>query len=389
MTTDQLTTWELGLIGLGHVGGGVLRILRDSKQLLASEYGVELVVTAVAELGGGAADPRGLDLDAVLAALEARRPVAELPAIGRPDLTGVALAERFTPHIVLEATPVNVSTGEPALSHVRAALAAGSHVVIANKGPLALAYGELSALARLPSGRLPDQGAGGARPELRFSACVGGALPVINVGRRDLAGCQITKFEGVLNGTSQSILRAMESGLDYREALAQAQARGIAEADPSLDVDGLDAACKLVITANAVLGAGACLSDVAITGIAAVSQADLRAAADSGRRLVPLALAEPDGGSWRLTVAPVQLEADHPLARLTADEMGAVFCAGTVDRLSMASQEPTAVPAAAAMVRDVLDIARTRPLRPSRLDPAGSKPRQQRRARGEAHAHAR
>jgi homoserine dehydrogenase len=350
--------WRLGIAGLGNVGSGLLRILRDSRADLAQRYGVDFAVTAVAELGGGAFHPDGLNLDTVLDALDAGQPVAGLPAVGFPGATSIDLLERARPDILLEATPVNLDDGEPGLSTVTRALELWVHVVLANKAPLALAYRRLSALSDLPVEHRARPAIAALGPRMRFSACVGGALPVINVGRRDLAGCRITRFEGVLNGTSQSILRAIEAGRTYQEALADAQRRGIAEADPALDVGGGDAACKLVIVANAVLNLQTELADVRIRGVDDMPAEAITAAARNGRRIVLLCLADRTPDGYRLSVEPTSLPLSHPLARLSPDEMGAVFYTETIDRLALASSEPGALPASAAMLRDVLEIVR-------------------------------
>ena len=184
-----------------------------------------------------------------------------------------------------------------------------------------------------------------------------------HLGWRDLAGCQITRVEAVFNGTTHSILRAMEQGQSYADALLDAQRRGIAEADPSLDVDGWDAACKLVITANAVLGQPTTLADVAVEGIRNVDQAMMRRALTRGQKFVLLCLAERQAeqdGHYQLSVKPTALPMTHPLARLTADEMGVVYYTDVVDRLSAASEEPGTAPAAAAMIRDIIDIVHNR-----------------------------
>jgi len=360
--------WRLLLSGAGHVGGGFLSMLADRRAALEAGYGVDLRVCGIAEYGGAVLDPDGLDLGPIRAALAKGEPLAALPGIGCPGMTPREMAAAAEAEILLEATPVNLVDGEPGLGAVRTALTRGMHVVLANKGPLALAFDELAGLADLGDGwgrlyRPPDEKAP-PRPRLRFSATVAGALPVVNIGRRDLAGDRITRIEAVFNGTSQSILRAMEAGCAFDDAVADAQARGIAEADPALDVDGLDAACKLVITVNAVLGVRATLADVAIEGIRAVRSREVTAAVHAGQRLVPLCLAELDEdasgaegtGGYRLSVRPASLPQDHPLARLTPDEMGVVFYTGYLDRLSGASLEPGPGPASAAMLRDVLDI---------------------------------
>lgn len=363
------TTWRLCLAGAGNVGAGLLAMLDDRADLIAERYGVDLVVVGVAELGGAALDSAGLDLALLRRTLAERGSLAGIPGCGRPGMTALELFRACDPDIVLDATPVNLVDGEPGLGLVRAALGGGTHVVLADKGPVALAYDELVALSDLADGwgagfrgptgdeSLPG---GPARPRLRFSATVAGALPVVNLGRRDLAGGEISRIEGVFNGTTHSILRAMADGAEFAEALADAQARGIAEADPSLDIDGHDAAVKLLVTANAVLGAGAKLDDVAVTGIRDVTAADVAAAEADGRRLVLLCLAEQrKTGGYRLSVAPSAVPLDHPLARLHPDEMGIVYYTDRVDRLSAASLEPGPEPASAAMLRDILDIIRS------------------------------
>jgi homoserine dehydrogenase len=332
-------------------------MLHGRQDELAGRYGAALRVCAVTEQGGGAADPAGLNLGDLLATLAAGEPLGNMPAVGRPGMTPAQMVATCAADILLGATPVSLADGEPGLGAARAALARGMHVVLADKGPLALAYAELAALSDLSAGWGSCYHApAGRTPRLRFSATVAGALPVINMGRRDLAGDRINRIEAVLNGTTQIILRAMESGLGFAAALADAQQRGIAEADPSLDVDGYDAACKLVITANAVLGVPATLADVSIEGIRGLDGAEVAAHQADGKRLVLLCTAERAGGQYRLSVGPAPLPPDHPLALLTPDEMGIVYYTDRVNRLSGASLEPGPLPASAAMLRDVLDI---------------------------------
>lgn len=355
------TTYRIALAGLGHVGSAVLSILHQQEPDLRQRYGVRFLVTGVAELGGGAIDQNGLDLGLLLATLQAKRPVAGLPGIGRVGMEGIELVEQSQAHIVLEATPVNIQHGQPGLGIVTAALQQGRHVVLANKGPLTLAYDELAAISDLSLGwgfAYDPAATHMQRPQLRFSACVAGALPTINIGRRDLAGSRILRLEAVFNGTTQSILRAMEGGQSYDAALADAQRRGIAETDPTLDVEGWDAACKLVIAANAVLGQPTKLADVHVQGIAHVTQERVQRAAREAKRIVLVCAAQRSGGRYQLSVQPTALPLEHPLCRLTPDEMGVVYYTDVVERLFVASSEPDAPPAAAAMLRDVLDIVR-------------------------------
>jgi homoserine dehydrogenase len=351
-----MRSYRLILAGLGNVGRNFIRLMETQAELLRARYGVELLLAGAADSGGAALDPGGLDLAEVLAAKAAGRSVATLAGVGRAGMTGLELARTAEAEILLEATPVNLRDGEPGLSTARAALRRGMHAVLANKGPLALAYGELAALSDMGE---PAEERGSARdwPALRFSACVGGALPTINIGRRDLAGARIERVEAVLNGTTQGILRMMEQGASYADSLAEMQRRGLAETDPSLDVEGWDAATKLVIVANAVLRQPATLRDVAVEGITTLTAAELLAAQERGERVVLLGLAERDGERFRLSVRPAALPAAHPLARMGGDEMGVVYYSDIAGRTAATSLETDPVPTAAAMLRDVIDIA--------------------------------
>lgn len=346
-----MQTYRFILTGLGNIGRTFLDLLLSREDLLRERYGLALQAVGVADSSGVAYDPQGLDMAAIVALKRARRGVAELPQ-HRPDMDAVALARQAEAEFLLEATPTNLHDGQPGLDTVRTALQRGIHTVMASKGPLVLAYTELAALSDWNT----EPGAA-RRPCLRFSGAVGGALPSINIGRRDLAGARISRVEMVVNGTTQVILQVMAQGRSFAEALAEAQAMGIVEPDPSLDVDGWDAANKLVILANAVLRQPTTLADLAVTGIRDVSAETLRAAWDAGGRvsLVGLAEAHPDG-SYALSVSPTVLAAEHPLARLGLGEMGIVYQSDSAGRSVATSLEDGPTGSCAAMLRDVIEI---------------------------------
>ncbi len=362
-----IKTHRLILAGLGNVNRSFLGILQSQAALLSERYGLAFAIVGAADSGGAAADPAGLDVTALLAAKRAGSSVATLPGVGRAGITALDIARSVDADALLEATPVNLRDGQPGLDVVRAALGRGIACVLANKGPLALAYAELAEMSDLASqglgvgdwglGELPHQPPSPIpHPPLRFSACVGGAMPTINVGWRDMVGCQIERVEAVLNGTTQGILRAMEQGTSYADALAEMQRRGLAETDPTLDVAGWDAANKMVILTNAVLRQPTTLADVAVEGITQLTANDLLAASARGERIVLLCLAERVGDAYRLSVRPTALAADHPLARMSADEMGIVYHTDIAGKLSMTTSEIDPVPTAAAMLRDTIEI---------------------------------
>ena len=338
--------------GLGNIGRTLLEVL-EARAGLLGEQGVTLRAVGVADSSGAAIDPEGLDVAAVVALKKRGAGVASLPRVGRVGLEARALMEMVAADLLFEATPTDCHKGQPGLDVVRAALARGVHCVLASKGPLVVAYAELEAASDLA------RGARRGAPALRFSGAVGGALPSINLGRRDLAGGQIRRVEAVLNGTTQMILGLRGRGLSAEAALAQAQQLGIAEPDARLDVDGWDAACKLVILANAVLRQPCGLEDVEVRGIADVSAAALAAATAGGGRMSLLAVAQALAerpGKYRLSVAPTVLGPEHPLAHLGLDEMGIVYHSDIFGRTTAMSLEDGPLGSVAAMLRDMLEI---------------------------------
>ncbi len=249
--------------------------------------------------------------------------------------------------LLLEASPVNLKTGEPGLGCVRTAIGRGMGVVLANKAPLVLAFRELT------------EGAQSAGAGFAYSATVCGALPVVNIGRRDLVGCDIRGLRGIFNSTSNSILEAMSLGGTYAKALKQAQLDGIAEADPSLDVEGWDTANKLVIIANSILGVPATLNDVRpVEGVTRITPEQIVEGAARGKVVKLVATAEKAGDGFRFSVEPKWLPKDDFLANVSGWEMGIVFDTDIMGLQQFKVDERGPVPTAAAMLRDVINLSR-------------------------------
>jgi len=177
------------------------------------------------------------------------------------------------------------------------------------------------------------------------------------LGQRDLAIADIDRLEGIVNLTTNYVLMRMaQDGLSYDQALTEAQEAGHAEADPTMDVEGWDAANKLVILAHSVLRYPATLDDVTVEGILGVRPEMLARAEAQGKRVKLLAIAEREGDGYRLSVAPLALESDHPLAQLGPKQMGIVFHTDICGVISAAIVEEQPLPTAAAMLRDIVDI---------------------------------
>jgi len=338
---------RLALVGLGNVGQSFLDLMDAKAALLADSHGIELVLTGVADSSAAALAPAGLNTRALRAHKSAGKPLHTFPdstqGMSAPEMVAEVEAD-----VLLEASTVNLKTGQPGLDCVRIAFRRGMDVVLANKGPLVLAFGELEAAAKA------------AGVELAYSATVCGALPVVNIGRRDLTACDIRAVAGVFNATSNSILAAMARGGDYADALRQAQLDGIAEADPSLDVEGWDTANKLVIIANSILRQPATLADVQpVIGITHITPAEIREHAALGEvvKLVARANVGQVGNlSYQLSVQPEWLPADTFLASINGWEMGIVFDTDIMGLQQLKVDERGPIPTAAAMLRDVINL---------------------------------
>lgn len=332
------------LVGLGNVNRNFLKILEMKSERLRSQYGLAFRIVCVADSSGVAVNPHGFEPSQLRHFKEQGGRVCDLAGfvVGQPIQQVLAV---LSCDLVLEASPVNLQHGEPGLSVARTALERGINVVLANKAPLVLAFQELHKIAA-------RTGAG-----LAFSATVCGALPVINIGRRDLVAADVTLLRGIFNSTSNFILGEMATGRSYAEALQEAQQRGIAEADPSLDVEGWDTANKLVIIANSFLGVNVTLVDLSVQGITQISSEELHAEIARGRTIKLLASATASADGYTLSVAPVALEREEFLASCSGWEMGIEIHSDLYGKMYHKLWEREPLPTAAAMLRDAVNLA--------------------------------
>jgi homoserine dehydrogenase len=341
------------LCGFGKVGRAFATLVLERQGLLQRQYNLDLAVVAVVDIAGAALAPRGLDtipLDEILQHVEAGGTVESFGAYGIPRAVGTAIIESLPAELVVEATPTNLATGEPGLGHMRAALAQGLPVVAANKGPLVLHYAELRRLAEAQGVRIC------------MSAATAAALPALDVGQVCLAGTRILGIEGILNGTTNFILTKMQhEGYSYTDALQEAQARGIAETDPTLDVEGHDTANKLVLLSNALLGTVYGPGDVLRRGISAGTAQMVADAYRSGKALKLIGRASVSHERVHLAVAPEELPLDHPLASVSGAEKAVTYATDTMGRITVMGGQSSPTGAAAAMLKDIINLCCTPP----------------------------
>jgi homoserine dehydrogenase len=277
---------KIAVLGLGAVGKGLLQAIGNKN--------LDLVITGIADSKSAIIDRDGIPVEEILSAKNERG------FLGDKALAAGDVIDSADYDALVEVTPTNADTGEPALSYMRAALMKGKHVVTSNKGPIARELKVLRALAR-------SKGV-----ELRYEATVGGAIPIMHTLEHGLMGNEVRSVYGVLNGTCNYILTRMAAeGLTYDQALLEARELGYAEADPTYDVKGIDAAIKLVILANTIWKNGASLADVDITGIDLLTTDALRLAEDQDCTIRLIAEAAPDRDLLR--VSPRIIRKDHPL----------------------------------------------------------------------------
>jgi len=305
---------RLAFVGFGTVGQGLADLLLEKRELLKEKYDFEYAVVAVSDsLKGSVYDSDGLDLKELLSLVRETGGIQEYPK-GEKGWDSLKTIRESNADIVVEVTYTDIQTGEPAISHIKAALNSKKHVVTTNKGPIALAYRELLGLAK-------ENGVG-----LRFEGTVMSGTPSLNLGLEALAGAEINEVRGILNGTTNYILTEMAKGIDYDAALREAQRLGYAEANPEADVEGWDALAKIVILANALLGGDVKVDEVKRRGITEISLADVEAAKREGKCWKLIARAWREGGGVKAEVAPEKVANEDFLAGV-----GGVTNALTID----------------------------------------------------------
>lgn len=289
---------KVTLIGFGNLGQGLAHVLLEKEEYLKETTGFLPRIVAAVDEQGAAVDEDGLDLQRLLKTAEGEGKVIDYPEAGE-ERSAIDVIDNVDSDLVVELTPTSIEDGEPGLTHIREAMKLGKHVVTSNKGPLVVAFQELDELAE-------ETGV-----EFRYSATVGGAIPIIGLAQRQLSGDRISEILGVLNGTTNYILTRMsEEGTPFDVVLHEAQELGIAEKDPTLDIEGIDTAAKITILANAILHRNVKLDDVEVEGITRIGPEVTKLAQDTGNviRLVGVANAD------TLEVAPRLVPEGHPLA---------------------------------------------------------------------------
>lgn len=292
--------YNLAFVGFGNVARALVRLLERKRGLLESKHGITYSVTGIATgRHGFAVHPNGLDVQQALEWVEGGKSIS--PLSGIPVSTSLEVIQHSQAHIMFENSPVNTQTGQPAIDHIRTALELGMHAITANKGPVVHGYRELTKLAESKG------------KKFRFESAVLGGAPVFSVFREAFPLAELTSIKGIFNATTNVILSRMESGETYEQALAFAQSIGLAETDPTNDVDGWDAAIKVAALVTVLMDTPMTPQQVNPTGIRGITSEMIAKAKAEGRRYKLVCSAEKIGDTVKASVAPQLVDSTSPL----------------------------------------------------------------------------
>ena len=325
------------LCGFGVVGQSLAKLLDSRAEDLYARYGLKPRIIGVFDSKGSAVDVSGLDVTRLIQIKKKYGSVRKYSNT-KNNVSGIQMINELEAEVLIETTASNYKDAEPGMSHIINAMKHGMHVISVNKGPLALAFPSLMELATYN------------HVIFRFSGTVGGGTPILDYAKNSLKGERIISFDGILNGTTNYILTNMTNGMSFKDALNDAKKRGYVEADESLDLDGLDAAAKLVILANWIMGMKVTMPEIKRIGIRKIDSDDIRKAAANNSAIKLIASC--DNG---LIVKPKELPFDNPLC-----------VSGTLNAISFTSEHSGTqtiigkgaggIETASSILRDLIDI---------------------------------
>ena len=325
------------LCGFGVVGQSLAKLLDSRAEDLYARYGIKPRIVGVFDSKGSAIESSGLDLSKLIYEKKKNGTLKNYGS-AKNKMSGVDMINNLDADVLIETTASNYKDAEPGMSHIINAMKKGMHVISVNKGPLALAFPSLMELANYN------------HVLLRFSGTVGGGTPILDYGKNSLRGERITSFAGILNGTTNYVLTNMANGMSFDTALKDAKSKGYVEADESLDLDGLDAAAKLVILANWVMDMKVTLPDIKCTGIRKVSSSDIQKASKNKCAVKLIASCNKD-----LKVSPREVSLDDPLC-VNGTLNAIAFTSEHSGTQTIIGRGAGGIETASSILRDLLDI---------------------------------
>jgi len=303
--------YKLALIGFGNVARALARLL-VRKQSLLEQQGITFSFTGISTgRHGFAVNPDGLDIQKALELTESGQSISSLSTT--PVADSLAVIKNSSANVMFENSPVNTETGQPALDHMLTALNLGMHAITANKGPVVHGFSELNALADKMG------------KKFRYESTILGGSPVFSVLREAFPLAEVSSFKGIFNATTNLILSRMENGETYEDAVKYAQSIGVAEADPTNDVDGWDAAFKVSALVRVLWNTPMTPQQVKPTGIRGITSEMIAKAKAEGKRYKLVCFGEKDGDAVKVSVSPQLVDATSPLYGMMNSSTGVTF----------------------------------------------------------------
>lgn len=344
MTTSTQTI-RLAMLGFGNAGQAFSRLLLAKREEILARYGFDVQVVAISTRSrGNLLDPSGIDLAKALDDLAAND-CFDQKAQDWSTLTSLEIAEHVDYDVLVELTPLEIFSGQPAIDHLKAALTRGRHAITANKGPLAWACRELKELAKA-------QGV-----QFYYETTVMDGTPVFNLVDETLRLCKVTAVEGILNTTTNFVLEQLAAGKAYDQVITEGKRRGFIEADPAMDLEGWDAAAKLTALLNVLMDAGITPRDIKVRGIQDITESDIKAAIRRGNRIKLVCRGwRDDAGRIHGQVGPEEVSENSLYATIDGTSSVVSITTDLMGKLSVVEHAPEIEQTAYGILSDLLRL---------------------------------
>nr|WP_315025033.1 homoserine dehydrogenase [uncultured Aminipila sp.] len=341
-----MKTLKLGLLGFGNAGRAFAKILEDKKQEIMNSMDCNIIVTGITTGSRGSLyNPDGIDLKKAWSELEDR---GHFNKAGNDysQMTSMELVEKGAYDVIVEMTPLDIFTGQPAADHLRKAMERGKHAVTANKGPIAWHYNDLKKLAEKMD------------VQFYYETTVMDGTPIFNLKDETLKFCRVTEVNGILNTTTNYVLEELANGKAYDEVIAEGKKIGFVEADPSMDIEGWDAAAKVTALLNVLMEAGITPRDVDRTGIENITIEDIEKANAQGKVIKLLCKGTLENGQVIASVKPTLVEQGSLMSVIEGTSSVVQITTDLMGKLTIIEHDPELVQTGYGIFSDVLRIVR-------------------------------
>ena len=335
-----MKTLKIGILGYGNAGRAYGKLLLEKAPEILKEYNTEVKVTAIAtKTKGTLICAEGIDLEEI-----ERELVNHGKFLDGQDISAINVAETADYDVLIELTPLEIFSGQPAIDHIKAAFCRGKHVISANKGPLAWAFRELRDMA--------------AQNNCLFfyETTVMDGTPIFNLTDHTLKMCKVIEIHGILNSTTNFILEELEKGVPYEDIIEEGKKRGFVEADPAMDVEGWDAAAKVTALMNVLMDAGLTPPDIERKGIEYITAEQIKGAKKRGKAIKLLCSGKLEDGKAKGYVKPEEINENSLFASITGTSSAVSITTDLMGTISIVEHEPEIEQTAYGIFSDTLRI---------------------------------